>query len=68
MAETDFAQFVGARTAALLRLAYLLTGESHAAEDIVQEALIRAHRRWPTASTTAGSPHTSWRTTTAAGQ
>ena len=42
----DFAEFVHGRTAALLRFAYLLTGDSHLAEDLVQEALVRAHRRW----------------------
>jgi RNA polymerase sigma-70 factor (sigma-E family) len=42
----DFAEFVQGRTAALLRFAYLLTGDNHLAEDLVQEALVRAHRRW----------------------
>lgn len=71
MAEIDFERFVGARTAALLRLAYLLTGEAHAAEDLVQDALIRAHRRWDRVAH-AGNPdaylrrivvneHLSWR-------
>jgi RNA polymerase sigma-70 factor (sigma-E family) len=44
--EVDFEEFVVARTPALLRFAYLLTADGHLAEDLVQEALVRAHRRW----------------------
>ncbi|HWM74428.1 MAG TPA: SigE family RNA polymerase sigma factor [Nocardioides sp.] len=43
---SDFEAYVEARTGPLLRLAYLLTGDRHLAEDLVQEALGRAHRRW----------------------
>jgi RNA polymerase sigma-70 factor (sigma-E family) len=42
----DFAEFVLVRTPALLRFAYLLTGDGHLAEDLTQEALVRVHRRW----------------------
>ncbi|MET7425331.1 SigE family RNA polymerase sigma factor [Dactylosporangium sp. NPDC005555] len=42
----DFDEFVTVRSAALLRFAYLLTGDRHLAEDLTQEALVRAHRRW----------------------
>jgi RNA polymerase sigma-70 factor (sigma-E family) len=35
------------RTNALLRSAYLLTGDQHLAEDLVQTALARTHRSWP---------------------
>ncbi|MGD9961456.1 SigE family RNA polymerase sigma factor [Nocardioides sp.] len=42
----DFEAFVRARSAALLRTAYLLTGDAHRAEDVVQETLIRAADRW----------------------
>ncbi len=45
--EADYAQFVRSRTHALLRSAYLLTGDQHLAEDLVQEALARTHRAWP---------------------
>jgi RNA polymerase sigma-70 factor (sigma-E family) len=55
MAESDFTQYVEARTGQLLRLAYLLAGEAHAAEDLVQETLLRAHRRWDRVSR-AGNP------------
>ncbi|MEU4238720.1 SigE family RNA polymerase sigma factor [Actinoplanes sp. NPDC026619] len=44
--EADYANFVRTRTHALLRAAYLLTGDQHLAEDLVQEALARTHRAW----------------------
>lgn len=44
--DTGFEDFVRARTPALLRAAYLLTGEQHAAEDLVQAAFERTARRW----------------------
>jgi RNA polymerase sigma-70 factor (sigma-E family) len=42
----SFADFVRARTPALLRTAFLLTGDQHLAEDLVQAALTRTHRAW----------------------
>jgi RNA polymerase sigma-70 factor (sigma-E family) len=44
--DAEYADFVRARTHALLRSAYLLTGDRHLAEDLVQEALARTHRSW----------------------
>ena len=44
--EAQYADFVRARSHALLRSAYLLTGDRHHAEDLVQEALARTHRAW----------------------
>ena len=44
--DADFADFVRSRTHALLRSAYLLTGDQHLAQDLVQEALARTHRAW----------------------
>ncbi|WP_238007138.1 SigE family RNA polymerase sigma factor [Dactylosporangium sp. AC04546] len=44
--EHDFEVFYRARTPALLRTAYLLTGDRHLAEDLVQDALARTHRSW----------------------
>jgi RNA polymerase sigma-70 factor (sigma-E family) len=44
--EQDLAAFVAARGPALLRLAWLLTADGQAAEDLVQEALARTIPRW----------------------
>ncbi|GAA1621935.1 SigE family RNA polymerase sigma factor [Catellatospora bangladeshensis] len=41
-----FGEFAAARTAALIRTAYLLTGDQHAAEDLVQSALAKTFARW----------------------
>lgn len=41
-----FDEFVRARTPALARTAYLLTGDAHLAEDLVQTALFKAARAW----------------------
>lgn len=43
---TDFDVFVRARGPSLLRAAYLLTGDQHLAEDLVQTALARTHLAW----------------------
>jgi RNA polymerase sigma-70 factor (sigma-E family) len=44
--DEDFETFFRMRSPALLRAAYLLTGDRHLAEDLVQEALARTHRVW----------------------
>ena len=41
-----FDEFVAARSAALSRTAYLLTGDHHLAQDLVQAALMQAVRHW----------------------
>ena len=41
-----FRDYVAARQRALLRSAWLLTGDWHAAEDVVQAALVRVWPRW----------------------
>ena len=46
-AQESFEEFVRARTAALSRVAYLMTGDHHLAEDLVQQALLRVAGRWP---------------------
>jgi RNA polymerase sigma-70 factor (sigma-E family) len=47
-AERDeaFGLFVAARSRHLLQTAYLLTGDRHRAEDLLQTALTRAYLRW----------------------
>jgi RNA polymerase sigma-70 factor (sigma-E family) len=44
--EGAFNAFVQARSAALSRTAYLLTGDHHLAEDLLQAALLQAARHW----------------------
>jgi len=46
MSRPSFDQYVAARSGVLLRFAYVLCGDRHLAEDLVQEVLIKAHRRW----------------------
>jgi RNA polymerase sigma-70 factor (sigma-E family) len=45
-ADEGFNAFVRARTPALLRTAYLLTGDQQLAEDLVQTALAKTHLAW----------------------
>ncbi len=42
----DFAAFVAQRSAALFRSAYVLTGSQDSAQELLQEALVRACGRW----------------------
>jgi RNA polymerase sigma-70 factor (sigma-E family) len=42
-----FEEFAAARLPAVLRFAGVLAGDRGLAEDVVQEVLIRAHKRWP---------------------
>lgn len=44
--DEDFARFVGARQQRLLRAAYLVCGDRHLAEDLLQGALIKMATRW----------------------
>ena len=43
---SGYHEFVAARIAALSRTAYLLTGDHHDAEDLVQTTLFKAARAW----------------------
>jgi RNA polymerase sigma-70 factor (sigma-E family) len=45
-AEAEFEQFVHDRAPALLRVAFLLTGDPHAAEDLLQVALAKTFVAW----------------------
>lgn len=42
----DFEEYVAARGQALVRFAFVLTGDAHRAEDLTQAALADACRRW----------------------
>lgn len=44
--EPDFAAWMAARQPAMLRTAYALTGDAHAAEDLVQNALAKIYLAW----------------------
>lgn len=44
--QQEFLDFVEAATPALFRVAYALTGQQHAAEDLLQTALERVVRSW----------------------
>jgi RNA polymerase sigma-70 factor (sigma-E family) len=44
--EVGFAEFVRAQTQGLLRTAYLLTGSGSAAEELVQDTLVRLFGKW----------------------
>ncbi|MEU6239473.1 SigE family RNA polymerase sigma factor [Kitasatospora sp. NPDC047058] len=49
-ATPDFEEFVAARSPRLLRVAWLLTGDPHLAEDLLQTALAKVWPRWETIS------------------
>jgi RNA polymerase sigma-70 factor (sigma-E family) len=55
VAPEGFAEFVTARSSALLRSAWLLTGDEGKAEDLLQAVLAKAWRRWP-AIVAGGAP------------
>jgi RNA polymerase sigma-70 factor (sigma-E family) len=42
----SFEAFVAARGGSLLRYAFMLTHDAGRAEDLVQDALVKVHRRW----------------------
>ena len=45
-AQRRFREFVAQRTPALMRVSYLLAGDQHAAEDLLQTALTKTAARW----------------------
>ncbi|WP_141578957.1 SigE family RNA polymerase sigma factor [Actinomadura sp. WMMA1423] len=45
-ARESFGAFVAARSSRLIRTAYVLTGDQHAAEDLLQNALAKTAARW----------------------
>ncbi|GAB3763624.1 RNA polymerase sigma-70 factor (sigma-E family) [Nocardioides ginsengisegetis] len=47
MDDSEFIEWVAAHQRPLLRSAYLLSGDLHRAQDLVQDALIKVALRWP---------------------
>jgi RNA polymerase sigma-70 factor (sigma-E family) len=45
-AEEEYREFVGGRAASLHRTAYLLCGDWHLADDLVQETFVQTFRHW----------------------
>lgn len=45
--DVAYVEFVDARRPGLLRTAYLLCGDWHRAEDLVQQALVKLYVAWP---------------------
>ena len=50
MTPTDFDRFVAANADGLVRTAFLMVGDLHEAEDLVQETLFKVAKRWPRVS------------------
>jgi RNA polymerase sigma-70 factor (sigma-E family) len=50
MSSNDFDRFVADNSSSLLRTAYLMVGDLHAAEDLVQETLFKVASKWPRVS------------------
>ncbi|MBR7836275.1 SigE family RNA polymerase sigma factor [Actinospica durhamensis] len=46
MTDTEYAAFVAANWDRYLRVAYLLTGTEHAAEELLQDTLVKLYSRW----------------------
>jgi RNA polymerase sigma-70 factor (sigma-E family) len=45
--HSGFEDYVRARGDSLRRFAYLICGDRHLGEDLVQEVLVKAYRQWP---------------------
>jgi RNA polymerase sigma-70 factor (sigma-E family) len=45
--ENEYVQYARASTARLHRIAYMLCGDAHRADDVVQETLASMYVRWP---------------------
>ena len=54
--EESFTAFVRASGERHLRVAVLLTGDWHAAEDLVQASLVKLYRAWPGVDQVGGEP------------
>jgi RNA polymerase sigma-70 factor (sigma-E family) len=45
--DADFTEYVTARSAWLRKVAYLLSGDWHRADDVVQTTIVKLYVRWP---------------------
>lgn len=45
--DAEYLAYVRGRTPALRRVAYLLCGDTHQADDLVQETITKLYARWP---------------------
>ena len=45
--DAEYLAYVGGRTPALRRVAHLLCGDGHQADDLVQETITKLYARWP---------------------
>ncbi|MBD3783366.1 MAG: SigE family RNA polymerase sigma factor [Micrococcales bacterium] len=54
--DEAYEEFVRASTVPLLRVAWLLTGDHHAAQDLVQDTHVRMAARWGSITRTDGDP------------
>ncbi|MDO9455978.1 RNA polymerase sigma factor [Nocardioides sp.] len=45
--ESDFVDFMTSTTARFFRFAYLLTGDPHEAEELLQDAYVAVYGKWP---------------------
>ena len=45
--DAEYLAYVAGRTSALRRVAYLLCGDGHQADDLVQETITKLYARWP---------------------
>ena len=57
LGSDSFGEFVAAAMPGLLRFGHLLTGDPREAEDLVQEALARSLRRWPSVHAGDAGPY-----------
>ena len=46
-AERDYVEYAGACLNRLQRMAYILSGDTHSAADLVQETLVTLYVKWP---------------------
>jgi RNA polymerase sigma-70 factor (sigma-E family) len=56
--DSEFTAYFTARAAALRRLAFVLCGDWHTADDLVQQTFVKLYRRWRTVERGSVDPYT----------